>query len=298
MAYIINNAKWVSDKKVKQASILVKQDRIQSIRKSFDHYRYMKMDVSPFIMTPVHVMCDNALPETVNHKMMKDYFIEHFISKGCTTLLTSFKINFFHHFQERLRQKKKTLLNSPIDYLLGVAAPASLITSELVRLCKRHKIPIIWIDLSSRDRFLNIKWGWIKDVLFHYPITFAPFFSSEIDNNSKEKELKIWQKTMKSENIPHFSKEISQKTPLSLGELKKLGIYPKRGNFLVGGEVSYNLYEIPEVISVDDNWSIDYDSHCPRLTINKGKLYKVNNQTFYYPGEGKELIINTPRFFI
>ena len=61
--YIIENANWVKDSKITQTSLLVKDDKISAIRDRFSYYRYMRMDVSSFMMTPGHVMCDLEVPE-------------------------------------------------------------------------------------------------------------------------------------------------------------------------------------------------------------------------------------------
>ncbi len=296
--YIIDNANWVSDGITKHGSLLVDNNRISAIRDRFTYYNFMKMNVAPFVMTPVHVTCDLELPIKQEFSSMKDYFLKEFISKGCSVILTSFRVQYEFEFLQRLKERKTSLLNSPLDYTIGLSTSPNLITTTIIRLCKKHKVPLIWVDLDNIMELKNIPWGWIKGELYDYPITFVPFFSTQIDTKVKKKSLKMWQKTMIYEKIPHFPTEIQQKSPLSLEELKKIGIYPHKGNFLVGGELSYNLYLKAEGENVDGSSSFKYDCHVLKCTMNKGKCYFLNNTGFFYPGAGEELMIQIPKYFI
>ncbi|WP_064091034.1 hypothetical protein [Rossellomorea aquimaris] len=297
-AFVIDKANLVKDSKIVQSSILIENNKISAMKDSFTYYAFMKMRVDPFIMTPVHVMCDLELPLKQEFSSLKNYFINEFISKGCTTILTSFSLQYEYQFLEKLKEKRTSLLNSPLDYTLGISVPADLITQNTVKLCKDHKIPIIWVALDNIEQLKKIKWGWIKGLLYNYPITFVPFFTTNIDKKLKMKHLKIWQKMMKNERIQHFSDEIQQKTPLPMEQLKKIGIYPHRGNFIVGGEISYNLYMRKENSSNEEHSTFKYEDHVLKCTMNKGKCFYSFNQGYFYPGVGEEIIIHTPGYFI
>ncbi|MGR3764825.1 hypothetical protein [Rossellomorea sp. NS-SX7] len=295
--YIIENADYASHDRIGQISLLVEDNRIAAIRERFSYYNHIRLNVSPFIMTPSHVMCDTALPVNHDFSSFKAYFLEHFIAKGCTTILTSFRIAYEFEFMEKLEARRTSLLSSPLDYTIGLISPAHLITVNVIRLCKRNKVPVIWLLLDDIKAFTSVKWGWIKGLLNDYRITFVPFFTTNLDKKEKIKHLKIWQKTMKYENIPHFSEEIQQKVPLPLEQLKKIGMYPHRGNFLSGGELSYNLYMKSDEQPSSAGNSFHYESHVLKCTMNRGKYHYLNDQGYFYPGAGKELCIQTPGFF-
>ncbi|WP_374054168.1 hypothetical protein [Rossellomorea sp. FM04394] len=295
--YIIENANWVKDSKVTQTSLLVKDDKISAIRDSFSYYRYMRMDVSSFMMTPGHVMCDLEVPIGKDFLSIKNYYVDEFINKGCTTVLTAFDLKYEFEFLSKLNERKTSLLNSPLDYTIGLKTSANLITPSIIRSCKRHKIPVVWVNIDEIETFKEIRWGWIKGFLYDYPITFVPFFTTNIDKKTKIKHLKIWQNSMGNEKIPHLSNEIPQKEPMSLEKLKKIGIYPLRGNFLVGGEISYNLYMKVEEEGVEP-LPFQTGPHVLKCTMSKGKYYYLNDRGYFYPGAGEELIIQTPGYFI
>ncbi|TMU86765.1 hypothetical protein FGG79_01045 [Bacillus sp. BHET2] len=296
--YIIDNANWVKDTKIIQTSLMVKDNKVSAIRDSFTYYRYMKMDVSPFMMTPGHVMCDLEVPKGSDFNSIKSYYLNEFIHKGCTTILTAFSIKYEYEFLKELSERKTSLLNCPLDYTIGLKTHAKLLTPSIIRLCKRHKVPVIWVPIDEMESFRDVRWGWIKGLLYDYPITFVPFFSTSIDNKTKLKHLKIWQNSMEIEKIPHLSYEIPQKAPLPLDILKKIGIYPFRGNFLVGGELSYNLYLKSDIEKDTEPLSFLYEHHVLKCTMNRGKYHYVNNEGYFYPGAGEELIIQTPGYFI
>ncbi|MBW3113312.1 MULTISPECIES: hypothetical protein [Bacillaceae] len=197
---------------------------------------------------------------------------------------------------KELKNRKATMINCPLDYTIGLRISDNLITPNIIRSCKRHRVPVIWIEMDDAGKFKDIPWGWIKGLLYDYPITFVPFFTTNIDIKTKMKHLKIWQQSMENEGIPHIPHEIPLKVPLELNILKKIGIYPLRGNFLVGGEISYNLYMKPGDTGTEP-LSFHYDQLVLKCTMNKGKYQYVNSRGHFYPGAGEELIIQTPGYF-
>ncbi|BCB04525.1 hypothetical protein [Bacillus sp. KH172YL63] len=295
--YIIENANWVKEEKVIQTSMLVEDHKVSALRDSFAYYRHMRMDVSPFMMTPGHVMCDLDVPEGGNFPSVKEYYLSKFIHKGCTTVLTAFSLSYEYEFMKQLQERKTSLINCPLDYTIGLILQPKLITPSIIRSCKRHRVPVIWIRIDELESFKSIPWGWIKGLLYDYPITFVPFFSTPMDNKTKMKHLKIWQTSMDSERIPHLSYEIPQNKPMTLDALKKIGIYPHRGTFLAGGELSYNLYMKSHEELGDEPLSSLNDHHVLKCTMNKGKYQFVNDKGYFYPGAGVELIIQTPGYF-
>lgn len=295
--YIIEDALYATDESSRRVSFLVEDDKIAAIREKFSYYSHIRLNISPFIMTPSHVICDVSLPVDLDFSSFKTYFLDHFISKGCATILTSFTISYEFEFLGKLEERKTSLLSSPLDYTIGLSAPAHLITPEVIRLCKRNRVPVIWVEVDDMEAFRSIKWGWVKGLLYDYRITFVPFFTTKLDKKQKMKHLRMWQKTMSSENIPHFSDEMKQKVPMSISQLKKIGMYPHRGNFLPGGEISYNLYMKKEMDQSPDDSLFHYESHVLKCTMNRGKYHFLNGRTYFHPGAGKELKIQTPGFF-
>ena len=296
MAYIIEDVPCIEYDRRRNISMLVKDNEIRSINSNYKRYTFPRMNISPFLMSPVHVMADLELPDFLEFSHFKSYFTAEFIQRGCTTLITSFSIDYLSQFEGSLSQRRTSLLSSPIDYCLVLKCRTKLMTPDLIRQLKRNNIPAVFIEFTTVEELEEIAWGWIKQTLFGYPIVFCPVIPSEIDKRGRAKLVKAWQELLKKEGIPHIDSPLPPKKPLPLQFLKKIGIYPLKGNFRVGGEISYNLYQSPASEIVDDCQSFLYDNHMLILTVNKGKVLMSNGKCFFQPGIGEELIIKTPGY--
>jgi hypothetical protein len=296
MAYIIDNVPCIEYDRRRNLSMLVKNNKIESINSNYKRYTFPRMNISPFLMSPVHVMADLELPDFLDFNHFKAYFTTEFIKSGCTTLITSFSIDYLSQFAGSINKRRTSLLSSPIDYCLVLKCKAALLSPDLIQLLKKNQIPAVFVELSKVEDLEKLAWGWIKQSLYGYPVVFCPFVSTEIDKKERTKLLKVWQKILRNEGIPHIESPISSKKPLPLQFLKKIGIYPLKGNFKVGGEISYNLYKSPASEIVDDCQSFLYDNHMLILTVNKGKVLMSNGNCFFQPGIGKEVIIKTPGY--
>ncbi|WP_148709071.1 hypothetical protein [Falsibacillus albus] len=139
-------------------------------------------------------------------------------------------------------------------------------------------------------------WGWIKAAMFPYNPVLVPKISPSEDPKKSKKLLKLWQNSMEKEKITHISEEIKEKVPVQLKNLKKFGIYPKRGILNIGGEVSYNLF--PKITSFDRPEHISYDILKPYVTVYNGEVIYVNDQPIFCSGMGREIFIAKPGYFI
>ncbi|TYR76464.1 hypothetical protein FZC79_06165 [Rossellomorea vietnamensis] len=296
MAYIIENVPCIEYDRRRDITMLIQDNRIRSINSNFKRYTFPRMNVSPFLMSPVHVMADLELPDFLKFDHFKSYFTTEFIMKGCTTLVTSFSIDYHSQFEMNLRRLRTSLLSSPIDYVIVLRCKAKVITPELIRRLKRSKIPAVFIEFSSEEDLRNIAWGWVKEASYGYPLVFCPLISTEIDKRKRDRLVNSWQEILSDQGVPHIQSPISTKKPLPLQILKKIGIFPLKGNFMVGGEISYNLYESPASEIVAHCQSFLYDNHMLILTVNKGKVLMSNGRCFFQPGIGEELIIKNPGY--
>jgi hypothetical protein len=124
-------------------------------------------------MTPGHVMVVDDLPRMAFHHF-KTYIIKNYLQKGCTTLLSVFSINRERELVEKLKEARSFLLNSPIDYYFAVRIPLKNLTPSFVRMCKRYKIPAVFLEIDEESTLHSVPWGWIKESLYQFPVTFLP----------------------------------------------------------------------------------------------------------------------------
>jgi len=295
MVYIIDKAKIISDIGSKTRSLLVKNNVIREMKKELPQFKCIRMNASSLWMSPAHVMVDLHFPLVAPDSIKKNYFTTHFLQHGCSTLITACKINFPFQLDTQLKKMREELMNSPIDYVIGVQVPIEKLSVALIHLIKKNKIPLIFVSIKSINQIVNIAWAWIKQALFPNQPLFVPILHPTFKGDRTEV-LQIWRDKLTNNNIPHMSDEIKEKTPLSMEEIKKIGLYPKRGNIHVGGEVSYNLY-LPSN-NIDDQCNISYDKLNLAVMVMRGQIIKIRNEVNFIPGFGRNLFIKRPSLFV
>ena len=295
MTYILENVNILKNGKLSRTSLLVEHGKITLMKPSLDRFRFMKMDGDSFIMTAPHVTLDTQIPFHQPFHEQKEYYSDQFIRKGCTTFLTYVEINHEFELQIKFDQFKKNLLNSPIDYVIGIKIPIRLLTARFMRECKKRKIPAIFVRIDNKDDLSSVPWGWIKEAMFPYNSPLIPIFQVGKDNS----ELKqTWQMVMSKEKISSFSDEILEKRPITERHLAKIGIYPLKASIHQGAEISYNLYEKSrELYKLDQTELYDQHEYKLRITVHKGTVIKAGEQLNFQSGFGEQIIIKTPSFY-
>jgi hypothetical protein len=297
MSYIIENANVLNEQKITKTHFLIKQDRIASYLSSSKRFIHMKMDAEPFIMTPAYVFFDPNLPEDKPFEEMKTYFLEHFIKKGCTTLLTTAEINFESEFPLKMKRKQSSLNTSPIDYIIAAKIPVRLLTPTLIRKCKKEKTPAIFVRIEHPNELENVPWGWIRESLFPYNCPLIPVIDTNVPK-MKQKLIDTWCKITVNEKIPSLTTELPMNQPIIKQSLAKVGIYPQKGSIIQGGEVSYNLYlPDPENKQVEEFEWFHYHSHRLVVTMHKGKIIRAGNHARFRSGYGERVNVKIPSLY-
>lgn len=301
MAYIIDQANILKENKIAKCSLLVKKERIDYISNNMDRYNYNKMDLSQFILTPGHVMLDYSLVSSVKpFHQFKQELLDDFISKGCTTILSICDVNFERQLTKTLNDVKHRLLNCPVDYYTGIRVPIKILTPSLIRSCKSKGISLVIVEIDEDDNLFRIPWGWIRDAQFSYPVPIIPQwnFKNQIHSRKDKQHSNLWQEIIEDNYVTSIPDCPEEKVPLSLDVLKKIGIYPAKGDIRVGGELDYNLYDINDIsYSVEEKPHLDYHKLIPRISMHKGKFLKVDNEIFFRPGFGDECKVKKPGHF-
>ncbi|EIJ78673.1 hypothetical protein PB1_13984 [Bacillus methanolicus PB1] len=298
MTYIISNANLLFNGKLQKISFLVKRSQVVSVKNNFNKFRFMQMDLGQYLMTPSYVFFDQNLPVKQPFPEMKEYFINHFILKGCTTVFTLESISYEYELINKVKRMKAKLAGSPIDFVLGVKIPLNLLTVTFIRHCKKEKIPALFIEITKIDELFTIPWGWIREAMFPYNSPLIPVF--QIENTRDRKQAKfIWSQLMKQEKLPFIDEELTEHEPLPVSVLKKTGIYPLKSYLHQGGEVSYNLYLNSRKITMIEELDL-FHYHNDRLlvTVHKGNVIRAGSNVFYRPGFGEDVTVKTPSYFI
>lgn len=294
--YIIDRANVYSEEEecIKTNSFYIKNNAIHSIKPAIFKTPILKMDVSSFIMTPTHVMFDSHLPSE-NFQLLKQYSKKNYLLKGCHTIITPFSIHYEYQFDQELHKKRISLLNSPVDYVLALRLPIKTLSQSLIRKCKKEKIAIILVEMEDESSISKIPWGWIREAMFPYnPILIPAVLSNK---EAKRKAIiKVWNEVLNDEKIPRLVDEIQEKTPITVKNLKKFGLYPKRGDLHIGGEINYNLYFKNKIVA--EQKGIHYDNDRLAIMVHKGRVITSENVVVFRPGCGEEIIINRTSLFV
>lgn len=297
MEYIMEAANMVKNKNtLLKSNILVKNNKVHYMKEGpFTSSRSMRMDISPYVLTPGHVMLADNI-EQMPFQEFKRFITENYLKKGCTTLLSLITIQREQDLLSALKKAKTILLNSPIDYYFAVRIPFHKLTASFVRQCRRHKVSAVFLQMEDHSELSSIPWGWIKDALYQFPITFLPCWQN-ISPTKNAKKKKEWKIIMKEERLSHSVHCPEAGKPLDLDLLMKIGIYPTKGDLRVGGELDYNLYLSPEGHIIETIENLDYDSHIPEVTVHKGTIIRVGENVLFRPGFGNECTVTIPGHF-
>ncbi|MCG1023053.1 hypothetical protein [Sutcliffiella horikoshii] len=298
MEYIMEAANMVkNNNSLLKSNILVKNNKVHYMKEGpFTSSRSMRMDISPYVLTPGHVMIVDNL-EQMPFLDFKQYITENYLKKGCTTLLSLITIQREQDLLPALKKARTNLLNSPLDYYFAVRIPLKRLTASFARQCRRQKISAVFLQMEDDSEFPSIPWGWVKDSLYQFPITFLPCWQN-LTSSKKAKKKKEWKVMMKKERLSHSIHCPEAGKPLDLDLLMKIGIYPTKGELRVGGELDYNLYLSPEGHIIETIENLDYDSHIPEVTVNKGTIIRVGEDVLFRPGFGNECTVTMPGHFL
>lgn len=296
LSYIIEDANVVSDQGILKRTFLIQNNKISHFGKSLKKYQGMRMNVSTYFMTPGHTFIDFELADCDHLSDYKKRLIN-LISKGCTTVLAPCSISYELDFEKTIRRARHRMINSTIDFIIGVHMPAEKITPSIVRLCKRHKLPYIIAEISEHTNIHSIPWGWIRDAEFGFQVPIYPLWKIE-DEKILKMQMDIWEYVTTLHKIPTYLQFPIDLRPMPKVIRKQIGLYPKKGELLIGNDLDYNLYQYHEYVSkVEDTTQLDYDKMEPIITVHKGRLLKTSFETNFFPGFGEEFIIKLPGLF-
>lgn len=297
MTYIIENANVLCEQNITTTSFLINHDRITSVLSSFKKLNHMRMDAKPFIMTPTYVVFDQQISEDKPFQEKKQYYLEQFIKKGCTTVLTTVDIKYESEFPLKMKRKQTNLNTSPIDYIIAARIPVRLLTPSFIRKCKKERIPAIFVEIEDVTELFSVPWGWIREALFPYNCPLIPIFAKR-EGKTKQQAIHTWLKIIGTEKIPSLTTEIPEHQPIPKQTLAKIGIYPLKSNLLQGGELSYNFYLMGEENRQIDELNMFHNqNHRLVITMHKGHFIRTGEKTKFRSGFGEQVTINKPSFY-
>lgn len=293
MAYIIDKINLLENNKVVKCSILIQGSTFRFIENNLDKFRFMKMDLSAYLMTPGFAMIDQTVQHLHDCQTFKKY-LKHLILKGCTFLIAAVDLSCEREWNEKERLIRKIMMNSSIDYSFAAKVPLKRLNPPLVRMLKRRNIPLIIVDIKKEDEFEKVVWEWVREALFPVQTPIFPHFSAKDSFVQKHLQLK-WSNIVERYKLPSVKECPKDGEPLEKDALMKIGLYPLRCEILCGSNVDYNLF--PLIDLVEKNGQLDYDNHNPEVIVHNGIVLKAGERIFFRPGAGKEIRLTAPGRF-
>ncbi|UOK56852.1 hypothetical protein MGI18_19085 [Bacillus sp. OVS6] len=135
MAYLIEDANILKNGEIVKTSILIRNNKIDYMSSSLQKMTCMKMNAADYLLTSGHVMLDFSIGGSFSE--IKRIFTEKLIAKGCTTVIAIAETEYERDLPEAIRKKKQMMINSPIDYCIGVKVPLKRLTPSLLISCKK-----------------------------------------------------------------------------------------------------------------------------------------------------------------
>lgn len=287
MSYLLTNVKETDGV---NRDFYIKEGKISYTGMELSRLKAMRMNGAGFTITPGRVAVDFSLMKINDFSLYKKRMIAH-QRQGCSTILTVYPLTPGEPFKRQLKKARHHMINSSIDYVIGVSLPLRELTPTFVRACKREKIPFIFTDVDTLTDFDRIPWSRIRDAMFPYrPVIVPNWFN--IDLHAART---LWRTICDEHDIPTLFSIPHDREILTMKMRKKIGISPLKGELRTGGTADYNLYQTACIAGADH---VHYDKkYIPDVVVLNKKVMKAGPHIYYRPGFGREIVIRVPGYF-
>lgn len=292
MTYLIRGA---SEADGTRKDFLIRDRKIVYSAKGMGHLKSMELNCAGFLITPSRVAVDDSILQSRDFSTGKDKFIE-LQRLGITTILAVCSVQSERDLRQQLKQARHHLINSSLDYVIGISFPMRKLTPGFIRLCRRERVPFVLAVIESAADLEAVTWPWIRDALFWYRLAIVPDWRKlhDLSERHRSKLERNWRKIAVKHDIPTIADFPCQRTILRKAWLRKIGISPHKGELRIGSDLDYNLFRSG---SLADPVELHYDKNSfPDVVVLRGKLMKAGKTVYYRPGFGKEVSIRVPGY--
>ncbi|MFV8828359.1 hypothetical protein [Alkalihalobacterium sp. APHAB7] len=293
MKYILADAKREEGCEFIKKSYYIENDSISYVNDRMDKLKFTRINMSGFTIAAGHIMNDFNI---INFKHKEAYKMrfKRLIEKGCTTIVTFPFVENVDELKKKLRHARHQLINSPIDYVIGIQTNIDGFTPALVRKCKNEKVPIILVNITSVEDFYKVAWGRIKEAMLTYQLLVIPNWTvTPLTRKEEQKLADTWEMLSNQHRIPTHHPFLCEHEPFSKVLSKKIGLYPKKSELIAGSDVDYIMFQKDapgqEVCDTPNE---------PAVVVLRGKVLKAGDHVYYKPGYGREVRIAVPRHFL
>ncbi|WP_078428488.1 hypothetical protein [Alkalihalobacterium alkalinitrilicum] len=292
MKYILADVKRKVDREIQKKSYYIENDSVSYVNEKMDKLKFTRLNMNGFTLAAGHIMNDFNLIN-FNHKEAYKVRFKRLIEKGCTTIVTYPLVENVDELNKKLRLARHQLINSPIDFMIGIQTTLTGLTPLLIRKCRREKVPIIRLNINSIEDLYKVSWERMKEAMINYQLLIIPNWTeTPVTRKKEEKLVQVWGELSNQYRIPTHLSFPDEHEPFPKVLSKKAGLYPRKSELIVGSDVDYILYQNDEV-NKDSMVPIE-----PAVVVLRGKVIKAGESIYYKPGFGREVRINVPRHFL
>lgn len=293
MRYIIADVEKKESEQIVKQSYVVDNQSVSYVNKQMDRLSFLRMRTDGFFLTPGFIMNDFDVTIGTDYLAFKERMI-HLINEGCTTVISYFEVPFEKQFASRLKKARHSMINSTIDYMLGVKIPSRILTTTIIQKCKREKVPILLVALSHVDELNDIPWQWLKEAMMTYQLLIIPSWEHlSLTKRQAKYVMDCWREISAYNRIPTIYDFPEHLQRLGKIHAQKIGLYPKKGDFKAGSDVDYNLFKMNNETTYEETNLVK-----PDVVVLRGRVLKAGSKIELFPGFGKEITISIPGRFI
>lgn len=291
MSYLIKGASGLSGA---AKELLVRERKIAYMAGKMSREKAIEMNCGGFYLVPGRVGVDYSI--TLSHDFIdrKKKFVD-LQRKGITTVLIVCPLKFESGLSRCLKKSRHLMINSSVDYVIGVSYPMRKLTPSFIRLCVREKVPFIQASVQDVEDLYQVTWEWIRDALHSYRLPIVPDWSGlELTARQRKKCEEGWLNIANRIGIPTIVDFPEEDGLLNTEAIRRIGIAPFKGELRRGCDLDYCLFKSA---SLADPAQFLYDKESePDVVVLKGKLMKAGDTVYYRPGYGKEMTIRVPGY--
>ncbi|WP_100407223.1 hypothetical protein [Bacillus solitudinis] len=299
--YLLDRVKKIEKGKLIPRSYLISNQKINYVNESLNKWKEQRLNAEGFMLDSGNIMIDNELLSMDFSAFQQQQ--RQLLKKGCTTVAVFNQVNYEKQLLTQLKNAKHRMTNSSLDFVIGLSMSLHLLRPTVIRSCQKYKIPVLKIQVSTGDNLQDVPWTHIAQALLSYQVV---LLLDIIGGNKRERQAiaHSWYWFCQKYRIPTGEvPDPHRNWPKSL--LQKTGLYPIKGELLIGSDVDYLLYLDyaktnldSQALSVEEDSLLDYDKEEPNIVVLRGRNLKINDEYFLKPGFGYHIQVKKPGRFV
>jgi len=284
MPYIIENTMLFENEQIQYCNLVVKNDKIYSRDVPVRKMKFIRLNMDKHL-----IMATGGMVGSLEQWKKEGLeYAKSLVMLGVTTVVFPVDVLYDYQLKANFQSARAELSSFPLDYVLVLRIPLSLLKPKLIRMCRLLYIPACIVVFDKESKLRDVSWSGIREVSFPYKLAFIPQCEDDV-------QLKEWREQLEDGLIPYYDSSLPENTHIPMNLMRKIGIYPHKGILRSGGEVSYNVLKECDKEYLMNQEQTYYDKI--EYTVFKNKVIRMGQDVSLAEIVGEELVIKVPGFF-